>query len=358
MKILYILPGYGIAGGVITVFEHINRLNKLGHEVYVACLQKNSGLPLQNSYPLDIPPSLYDDIPKLARKVDIIVSTLYTTAFYVNDLDVTAKKVYFVQHRESLFSVPEGIVISNDHNHTDDEINNIKNKIVKENYNYIEKSYKLPFKYLCVSHWLKDFLKKEYNKDSEIIPNGINKDIFYPEPFYPRRTDKPIRVLIEASTNSIPWKGVEDALKSLENINNIEVWSISSDDINPNWKIDKHWKNPSQDEIRRIYSSCDILLKTSWYEGDGLPAKQAMTCGCAVITTDQFGSDDFIINGKNALLSEPRNIKDIRNKLLRLVNNQKIRNNLIKEGLKTSKSFDWDISIKNLEKIYEKWIQE
>lgn len=339
MKITYVLPSVGIAGGVLTVFETVNRLIQRGHEARIITLNNTSSKV--SWYPYKGETFNLQDIYKLEH--DIIVATHYITAFFVANLDIKAKKYYYIQHKESLFINEENLD------------NNIKNKkeFVNEYRNYIEQSYLLPLKHITTSKWLYDMSRKNFKQKPIRIKYGLNHDIFYPDPLFDKPQDK-MRVLIEGTMQTTLWKGLKDAYEAIKKVKNIEVWTISADELSEENKklIDKHWKAPSQDEIRHIYSSCDVLIKPSWYEGWGIGPMQAMACGCAIIITDNKGCKEYAKNNFNALIVPPKNPNAI-TKALEKIKDHKLRTKLIDNGLETMKKFQWDSEIDKLEKVFK-----
>lgn len=354
MKILYVLPEAGVAGGASQVFEHVNRLIDRGHDVKLAILSNN--VYKVNWYPLKTDLIPMNEIPELAKKMDIVIATHYITSFFVHELETKAKKYYFVQHKESWF-VDELSFVINDFDGTEEAKKLMIKERVKEYREYIEKSYKLmDLNLFTTSDWLVGILDKEFDRKSLQVYCCLNDKIFYPEPMFPRNDGK-IRVLLETTTQATSWKGLDDAIEVLEGDpelrKEIEVWTLSADD--PKYTGDKHWKNPTQDEIRQIYSSSDINLKMSWYEGWGLGPMQAMACGCAVVSSDNFGINTYGKDGINCLISENKDIVAARNNLKKLIKNEKLRKKLIKNGLEINKQFVWDKEIDKLEKEFSSY---
>jgi glycosyltransferase involved in cell wall biosynthesis/ubiquinone/menaquinone biosynthesis C-methylase UbiE len=354
MKILYVLPEASVAGGASQVFEHVNRLIDRGHDVKLAILSNN--VYKVNWYPLKTELIPMQDIPALAKKMDIVVATHYITSFFVHELETKAKKYYFVQHKESWF-VDELSFVINDFEGTEEVKKLMIKERVKDYRAYIEKSYRLmDLNLFTTSDWLLGILDKEFDRTALQVYCCLNDKMFYPEPMFPRNDGK-IRVLLETTTQSTSWKGLDDAIAVLEGDpelrKEIEVWTLSADD--PKYTGDKHWKNPTQDEIRQIYSSSDINLKMSWYEGWGLGPMQAMACGCAVVTSDNFGINTYGHHGINCLIVGNRDIKEARNQIVRLIKDKKLRNKLIKNGLEINKQFVWDKEIDKLEKEFSSY---
>jgi glycosyltransferase involved in cell wall biosynthesis len=236
LKILYVIYTTGVCGGNRIIFEHCNRLAALGNKVAVY-----STLGLQNIdwFPLKVPQ--LNDPTEFIKDADAIVATAWQTADYVSKLD-NPNKYYFVQMRESLFYEDNAVLMDK-----------------------VEHTYKLPLRQFTISEWLKKFLEEEYTlKPVPIIPNGVNTNVFYPDSTMPRG-DK-FRVLIEGNEGNTA-KNVKDAHEALKGLD-VEVWGVSQDKSLPDkYHYDEFFWLPDQNKLRQIYSCCDVLLKTSKYEG-------------------------------------------------------------------------------------------
>jgi len=132
MKITFILPFLGLAGGIRVVFEYANRLTDRGHEVSIVypLMPPNSkpsssmvssikrmgsaALNLMRGNNVDwfdvkaklvriptINPSAILNTEHLVPDADVIIATAWETAYFVNNLDNRkGKKFYFIQHYE------------------------------------------------------------------------------------------------------------------------------------------------------------------------------------------------------------------------------------------------------------------
>jgi glycosyltransferase involved in cell wall biosynthesis len=54
-----------------------------------------------------------------------------------------------------------------------------------------------------------------------------------------------------------------------------------------------HWRNPSLSQLVNLYQQSQLYVCTSDFEGFGLPALEAMACGCAVVSTENGGVPAF-----------------------------------------------------------------
>jgi len=86
-----------------------------------------------------------------------------------------------------------------------------------------------------------------------------------------------------------------------------------------------------------LLKNTDIFVFPSWNEGQPLVILEAMSCGCPVISTKDVGViDETVIDGVNGLLVEKRNIRQLADAILKLVNNRDLR---ISFGMNSLKRF-------------------
>lgn len=316
MKIAFVLPTLKVSGGVRVAYEFANRLQGRGHEVAIACID---GETTQNWFPLTVPIISRSALVKQAPSTDIVIATGWQTVPISFSLAAKAR-VYYVQMFETLF-------------HRD---------FRSQHDSYA--TYQWPFDgFVTVSNWLQRMLLEEFRQESVIVPNVVNRDMFYPEPRFPKG-DR-VRVLIEGS--HAHYKGVKDAFAAVAGLP-VEAWSLSQQ--GPLGPVDRSFILPPQDAVRQIYSSCDILLKTSWYEGRPLSHIEAMACGCALVSTHMYAVDD-LIHEHNALIVPPRDIAAIKAALIRLIEDPSLRKRLIEGGLETVRKQDWEKSTDQMEQV-------
>jgi len=330
-KIIFVLPSLRVSG-VTVLFELINGLSNVGHDVRITSLDELTSV----EYPLLVAPQKLQDSFKFFEKADAIIAYHPACAFYINDLDVQTKKFYFLTDNIKRF-FPKEFFKAKFPNLDEDRIN-IEYETQQK---YIESSYQLPFTFLVTNKSL------AFQRKATIIPIGVNHKLFYPDVAAPKG-DR-LRVLVEG--NLLPWKGVSDINRGLSSLRGFELWTMSN--TKRTIKSDKHWINPTIEETRKILSSCDILIRAYHEDGTADLQAQAMACGCAVITRETSGSKMFC-NDKNALIFNTKTHKDsalaIEKHLKSLMKNKILREELIRSGLKTVKQLNWNKSVSILEK--------
>ena len=92
------------------------------------------------------------------------------------------------------------------------------------------------------------------------------------------------------------------------------------------------------DNMRIAYSGALALIYLSSYEGFGLPALEALACGCPVITTKSAAIPE--VCGEAALYVESSQMEDIQ-EAVSLVHDRDVRENLKRTGLIRAKTFTW-----------------
>lgn len=327
-NVYYLTPGTGTSGGVAVILKHANELLKMGYDVKILSLnQKNDTRWFPNQKVQIFPYKQTREILK-SGEIDILIATGYSTAFTV-DMALAHRKIYFVQSDESRFFGGD-----------------------KKLCQVICETYGIAFEYMTEALWIQKWLKAEYGHDTFYVPNGIDADMFHRTNYMESEQGKK-RILIEGSI-STPFKGMDDAYSAIKDFD-VEIWIVSNKGKpKVGWKYNRFFENVPIDEMKNIYSSCDVFLKMSRIEGFFGPPMEAMACGCAVVVGKVTGYDEYIIDGYNALVVEQGDVDGARKAIQKLIDNPALREKLIQNGYKTAKEWSWDRSISLLEKVINK----
>jgi glycosyltransferase involved in cell wall biosynthesis len=106
----------------------------------------------------------------------------------------------------------------------------------------------------------------------------------------------------------------------------------------------------SSEEIVDRYRHCDIVLFASIYEGFGLPIVEANATGRPVITSDAGPMPE--VAGSAACLVDPLNVSSIRNGILRVIEDEGYRDELIARGFENAKRFSADLIAEQYAVLY------
>lgn len=109
-----------------------------------------------------------------------------------------------------------------------------------------------------------------------------------------------------------------------------------------------------QKEIVELLNKASIFAMPSRIESFGLVLVEAMACGLPVVSTDVGAIPEIIPNKKTGVLIEPENIEELAEQILILLNDNKKRADLAKEGIRRVKeNFTWEKRAERVENIYD-----
>jgi glycosyltransferase involved in cell wall biosynthesis len=106
------------------------------------------------------------------------------------------------------------------------------------------------------------------------------------------------------------------------------------------------------EQLPPIYGAALALTFPSLYEGFGLPALEAMTCGCPVLTSN-VGSLPEVV-GPAGLLVSPFDVDGLATAMLRLASDQALRSDLVAGGLQRAAEFSWHRAARETLAVYRR----
>ena len=322
LNITYAMRWAGICGGTKIILEHANRLSNRGHRVtIISKAEKPTWFPIEKkvNYIQVVPPKTYGEtVPK---DTDVVVVSAVT--------DIVEKKaapvVFFEQGDNHLFNRKE----------VDEE------RLIRKENDYFQCN-----NVMTVSKYAKSKIKKYYKKNAFVLSNAVDNQVFY----YEKHKKSDTISITAIGREDWYFKGLKyiiKAIKSLSNKYNIRFNWITQTD--PNTKIGNIIVNPKQKVIGDTLRNTDIYVCASQYESFCLPVLEAMSCGAAVITTDNGGNREFAIDGETCLKIRKKSSKDIEKKVEELIKNPKLKEKLVQNGLKMAQNYNWDTIISDLE---------
>jgi glycosyltransferase involved in cell wall biosynthesis len=194
-------------------------------------------------------------------------------------------------------------------------------------------------------------LKFHWRIPIDVIPNGIDLDIFkpsarngnIPQLLFTGRVvyQKGLDLLVEALSKliDIPWELsiIGDGSYKDQLHQQIDVLGLTN-------RIHFHgWCN--QKELLPILAQAHIFVNPSRHEGMPNAVLEAMACGLPVIATRIAGNEDLVKDGENGFLVATENVIELRKALRILLTNKQLRQKMGKTSRAIVESnFSWSYS--------------
>ncbi|PIR66739.1 MAG: hypothetical protein COU51_02290 [Parcubacteria group bacterium CG10_big_fil_rev_8_21_14_0_10_36_14] len=142
-------------------------------------------------------------------------------------------------------------------------------------------------------------------------------------------------------------KNIENIIKAFKlfSKDNPDYTLILAGNKNPKFNIPKSTPKiqtlgwVSNENATALMANAEIFLYPSLYEGFGIPILEAFACGTPVITSDRASMPE--IAGDAALLVNPDSPEEIKNTILKIINNYALKKSLIEKGYNQCKKFNW-----------------
>ncbi len=121
------------------------------------------------------------------------------------------------------------------------------------------------------------------------------------------------------------------------------------EELNIDKELHTHFKftgYAEDDEVPVLYANALWTSFTSLYEGFGLPALEAMSSGCPLVTSNTTSLPEICMDA--AVMIDPESEEEHIKAYKRLYSDSSLRDELIKKGLERSKAFTWENSVKGI----------
>jgi glycosyltransferase involved in cell wall biosynthesis len=96
----------------------------------------------------------------------------------------------------------------------------------------------------------------------------------------------------------------------------------------------------STNDLQLLYSSTDLFVFPSLYEGFGMPVLEAMACGAPVLTSNSTALAE--VAGEAAVLADPQDARALGEAMIRMLEDEPLRAALKVKGFARAKQFSWE----------------
>jgi glycosyltransferase involved in cell wall biosynthesis len=96
----------------------------------------------------------------------------------------------------------------------------------------------------------------------------------------------------------------------------------------------------STSDLQLLYSSADLFVFPSLYEGFGMPVLEAMACGAPVLTSNSTALAE--VAGDAAVLADPQDARALGEAMIRALEDEPLRAALKVKGFARAKQFSWE----------------
>jgi glycosyltransferase involved in cell wall biosynthesis len=362
LKINYVMYSTTRTGGTRTLLNFANELAKMGHDVsittphYDSWFQLDSGVRIitkktsvdkyllygrliinkrnyisaHNSY-------LYK-LMNMIPKVDINVATFSPTAYITSWKSIDGSvPFYHMQHFETLMT---------------------QDPMMKK---FILDTYFLPIHKIANSIWLQEKLFRLTGIKYPIVNPAVEHNVFFPH-YGENAIDDGSNVVHIVALGKGGWKNAKAIYDAVELVRKqvknrkIVLHYFGNEPLNSipfDGSSTVFHKDLTDEQLAELYSNSKIQITFSTAESFPLPPLEAMACGCAVITTP-YGVEDYVVNGENALLTQPDDIDMLVSNINLLIEDDFLCEKLEKNGLKTAQRFKYSEQAKVLEREIRK----
>lgn len=328
MRIGFVFGSPKISGGSYVIFQHAIYLKSRGHEVYILLASKNKDI-YKYSWHEAFKVLSFSCIDEFNKELDLTIATWWESPYLLWKIR-SKQYAYFVQSIEAYFFKRE----------------NLANQYIAH------QSYFLGLPIITEATWIKEDLESKYIDNVFLVKNGILKHRYKPYgPVIDLPQKNKIRCLVEGPIN-VPFKAVKETIDALNKSNVDEIWLLTSSEINDYPNCDRVFSNIDPTDVPMIMRSCDVLVKQSAVEGMFGPPLEMFHCGGTCIVSNVTGYDEYIVDGKNALVNNIWDFEQVIRNVNLLKANPLFLRSLKHNALLTAKNWpDWNEQSKLFELV-------
>jgi len=333
LKILFLLPVKGGSGGAHSVVQETAAMKRLGIDARIAVRSKD----LEHLHRLyhDVPGS--DDIfvgfdshnlIDIASDYDVVVATIFHSVELLASVHEACPHImpaYYVQDYEPMFF----------------ERNTELWEQARASYTRLPE---------CVlfakTRWIVREIECEHGIAVHKVVPSIDHDTYFPA----LRSEDGLVHITAMIRPKTPRRGAERTMRVLGHIANrypekVRIHLFGCEESDPlflalcrdfNFKL---YGVLSRSEVAALLRRSDIFVDLSDYQAFGRTGLEAMACGCAVMLPKYGGTDEYAVDGQNALVVDSFDEDHCIERLNSLIVNPAVLSALQREGVSTASDY-------------------
>ena len=196
---------------------------------------------------------------------------------------------------------------------------------------------------IAVSKVIQKELALEYGLNSNLVYHGIDSQKFLPSH---HRGNNHWLFAGESA------KGLDETIRALAEFADARLTVVSRSDLSKFPRSKRITLRGPVLDMPSIYRDADLFIYPSNYDAFGLVVAEAMATALPVVVGKDIGVAEWIVDGENGFLCDPRNLQSIVTAVQRATNNQIAGQN----ARATILNYTWDLCAENTMVIYQRAI--
>jgi len=320
VRVAFLIPALDLFGGVGVVVGHARRLRER-HGVDAVLVQtrpdRASGDQQHNGVGTVPVVELAD---MRGKRFDVAVATWWETTLHLHDVEAD-RYAYLVQSMEDRFYGPDTAQRA-----------------------AAAMTHALPVAMITEARWIAEQLEELRGGPDRFrvhyVRNGIDKRVFAVPDAVAPSVDGPLRVLVEGRPG-VPFKGVDEALAAAGAMREpAHVTLVCADRGATRPAMADEVLGPlSPERMADLYARTDVVLKLARVEGMAGPPLEGFHRGATCVTTPVTGHDEYVADGRNALLTSFDDERGTSRLLDLLARDRRLLHELRTSALRTARSW-------------------
>lgn len=312
-RVLFLLPVKGGGGGAHSAVQEAAAMRRIGVDARVAVPDEHLANFKAEYADLNHASELFigfgeKALVDVAKDFHIAIATIFSSVAMLREVVAACPHIlpaYYVQDYEPLFFAPN-----------------------TKPWNEARDSYTLiPGATLFAkTRWLAEKLRAEHGIPVNVVIPSVDHDLFKPAPKPADGTVK-ISAMIRPQT---PRRGADRTMRVLSRVAQLRPGKVSFTlfgcaDVSAEFPVlSRDFKYRDMGVLKRrdvaaLLAASDVFVDLSDYQAFGRSAVEAMACGCTAMVPVHGGTDEYAIDGVNALVVDSQNEGACINRLLAVI---------------------------------------